>query len=83
MVAYQGSQTASLPITEAVGRLKTVPPTGGFVRTARGWGFAWATKCKIEPGVATIHGIRDCDPERSEGSLLRRTGQILRYAQRL
>ena len=31
MVAYQGSQVGAVRITEAVGRLKTVPPTGGFV----------------------------------------------------
>src|SRR3954470_20089847 len=28
MVAYQGSQVGAVRITEAVGRLKTVPPTG-------------------------------------------------------
>jgi ATP-dependent phosphofructokinase / diphosphate-dependent phosphofructokinase len=39
MVAYQGSQVGSVKITEAVGRLKTVPPTGGFVRTARALGI--------------------------------------------
>ena len=38
MVAYQGAQVAAVNITEAVGRLKTVPPTGGFVRTARALG---------------------------------------------
>lgn len=39
MVAYQGSQIGSVKITEAVGRLKTVPPTGGFARTARALGI--------------------------------------------
>lgn len=38
MVAYQGSQMGAIPIAEAVGRLKTVPPTGGFIRTARALG---------------------------------------------
>ena len=38
MVAYQGSQVGSVPITEAVGRLKTVPPAGGLARTARALG---------------------------------------------
>jgi len=38
MVAYQGSQVNAVKITEAIGRLKTVPPTGGFVRTARALG---------------------------------------------
>ena len=40
MVAYQGSQVDAVKITEAVGRLKTVPPTGGFVRTARALGIS-------------------------------------------
>lgn len=40
MVAYQGSHVDSVKITEAVGRLKTVPPTGGFVRTARALGMS-------------------------------------------
>ena len=39
MVAYQGSQVGAVKITEAIGRLKTVPPTGGFVRTARALGI--------------------------------------------
>ncbi len=40
MVSYQGSQVTSVKITEAIGRLKTVPPTGGFVRTARALGIS-------------------------------------------
>ena len=32
MVAYQGAQVASVKITEAIGRLKTIPPAGSFVR---------------------------------------------------
>ncbi len=39
MVAYQGSQVDAVPITEAIGRLKTVPPVGGFARTARALGI--------------------------------------------
>jgi 6-phosphofructokinase 1 len=38
MVAYQRSQVGAVRITEAVGRLKTVPQTGGLVRTARALG---------------------------------------------
>ncbi|MFO0952880.1 MAG: ATP-dependent 6-phosphofructokinase [Isosphaeraceae bacterium] len=38
MVSYQGAQVGAVPISEAVGRLKTVPTTGGFVRTARALG---------------------------------------------
>jgi len=38
MVAYQGSAVGAVKITEAVGRLKTVPAEGGFVRTARALG---------------------------------------------
>jgi ATP-dependent phosphofructokinase / diphosphate-dependent phosphofructokinase len=40
MVAYQGSQVTAVKITEAIGRLKTVPPTGGFIRTARALGIS-------------------------------------------
>lgn len=39
MVAYQGTQVGAVAITEAVGRLKTVPPGGGFARTARALGI--------------------------------------------
>ena len=39
MAAYQGSQVGAVKITEAVGKLKTVPPTGGFARTARALGI--------------------------------------------
>lgn len=35
MVAYQGSHVNGVRITEAIGRLKTVQPTGGLVRSAR------------------------------------------------
>lgn len=38
MVAYQGSHISFVPISEAVGRLKTVPTTGSFARTARALG---------------------------------------------
>jgi len=40
MVAYQGSHVSAIPISEAVGRLKTVPPEGGFARTARALGIS-------------------------------------------
>ena len=38
-IGYQGSQVGAAPITEAIGRLKTVPPTGGLARTARALGI--------------------------------------------
>ena len=38
MVAYQGAELTDVPISEAVRRLKTVPITGSFVRTARALG---------------------------------------------
>jgi ATP-dependent phosphofructokinase / diphosphate-dependent phosphofructokinase len=41
MIAYQGSHVSAVKITEAVGRLKTVPPTGGFARTARALGICF------------------------------------------
>jgi ATP-dependent phosphofructokinase / diphosphate-dependent phosphofructokinase len=40
MVSYQGSHMSAVKITEAVGRLKTVPPMGGFARTARSLGIS-------------------------------------------
>ena len=39
MVAYQGSHVGAVKITEAIGRLKTVQPTGGLARTARSLGI--------------------------------------------
>jgi 6-phosphofructokinase 1 len=40
MVGYQGTEVASVPITDAIQRLKTVPPTGNLVRTARALGIS-------------------------------------------
>jgi 6-phosphofructokinase 1 len=40
MVAFQGTQVGSVPMIEAVGRLKTVRPDGNFVRTARSLGIS-------------------------------------------
>jgi len=39
MVAFTGQQVGSIDISQAVGRLKTVPPDGGLVRTARALGI--------------------------------------------
>lgn len=39
MVAITDQQVASVELSTAVGRLKTVPPTGGLVRTARALGI--------------------------------------------
>jgi 6-phosphofructokinase 1 len=39
MVAYQGSKIGAVTLSEAVGRLKTVPPEGSLVRTARALGI--------------------------------------------
>ena len=39
MVAFHGSQVAAIPISEAVGRLKTVRPDGSLARTARALGI--------------------------------------------
>ena len=46
MVSYQGSEVARVKITEAIGRLKTVPPTGSFARTAAPWASAWGIRRK-------------------------------------
>jgi ATP-dependent phosphofructokinase / diphosphate-dependent phosphofructokinase len=40
MVAFTGEQVGSVPIADAVGRLKTVPPEGGLTRTARALGIS-------------------------------------------
>jgi 6-phosphofructokinase 1 len=39
MVAFTAQQVGAVKISEAVGRLKTVPPDGGLVRTARALGI--------------------------------------------
>jgi 6-phosphofructokinase 1 len=39
MVAFQGSQVTAIPISEAVGKLKTVRPDGSLARTARALGI--------------------------------------------
>jgi 6-phosphofructokinase 1 len=39
MVAYTGAQVTSVKISEATGRLRTVPLNGGFVRSARALGI--------------------------------------------
>jgi ATP-dependent phosphofructokinase / diphosphate-dependent phosphofructokinase len=40
MVAFTGQQVGAIPIRDAVGRLKTVPPEGGLARTARAMGVS-------------------------------------------
>jgi 6-phosphofructokinase 1 len=40
MVALTGSQVGAVPLHQAVGRLKTVPPDGGLLRTARALGIS-------------------------------------------
>ena len=39
MVAFTGQQVGPVPISEAIGSLKTVPPDGGLVKTARALGI--------------------------------------------
>jgi 6-phosphofructokinase 1 len=39
MVAFTGQQVGAVDISQAVGRLKTVPSNGGLVRTARALGI--------------------------------------------
>ena len=40
MVAWQGAQVTAIPIRDAVGKLKTVPPSGGLIDTARALGIS-------------------------------------------
>jgi 6-phosphofructokinase 1 len=39
MVAYHGTEVAGVPLTDAVGQLRLVPPDGGLAQTARGLGI--------------------------------------------
>jgi 6-phosphofructokinase 1 len=39
MVTYQGAKVSAIPISDAVGKLKTVTPDGSLVRTARALGI--------------------------------------------
>ena len=41
MVASRPPDTVAVPITEAIGRLRTVPPNGDIVRTARALGMSF------------------------------------------
>ena len=41
MVASRPPDTVAVPITEAIGRLRTVPPDGDIVRTARALGVSF------------------------------------------
>jgi 6-phosphofructokinase 1 len=40
MVAWQGSQITDIPLSDAVGRLKTVPLESNLIRTARALGIS-------------------------------------------
>jgi 6-phosphofructokinase 1 len=40
MVAFTGDQVGAVELSKAVGRLKTVPPNGGLMRTARALGIS-------------------------------------------
>jgi len=40
MVGFTASGICGVPISEAVGRLKTVPPEGNLARTARALGIS-------------------------------------------
>jgi ATP-dependent phosphofructokinase / diphosphate-dependent phosphofructokinase len=40
MVGFVGPHVGAVPISEAIGRLKTVPPDGGLARTARALGIS-------------------------------------------
>lgn len=41
MVAFQPTGIGAVPISEAIGQLKTVPPDGGLARTARALGISF------------------------------------------
>jgi 6-phosphofructokinase 1 len=47
MVAFTGQQVGAVEIAHAVGRLKTVPPAGGLVRTARALGICLGDEAPV------------------------------------
>jgi 6-phosphofructokinase 1 len=40
MVAFTGAQFTSVPLEEAVGKIRTVPLEGGFIEAARALGIS-------------------------------------------
>jgi hypothetical protein len=50
MVALQAGDVVTVPLTEAIKNLKTVPPTGQLVRTARDTGISFGA-----PDEASYH----------------------------
>jgi 6-phosphofructokinase 1 len=42
MVALQAGDVVTVPLSEAIANIKTVPPTGQLVRTARDTGISFA-----------------------------------------
>ena len=50
MVALQAGDVVTVPLTEAIKGIKTVPPTGQLVRTARDTGISFGA-----PDEASYH----------------------------
>jgi 6-phosphofructokinase 1 len=44
MASLRGTEMTSVPISEAIGRLKTIDPAGGLVRSARALGVSFAAE---------------------------------------
>jgi 6-phosphofructokinase 1 len=57
MVALSGSHVRTVPLSEAVAAIKTVPPDGQLVRTARDTGISFGA-----PDEATHHGTKEPKP---------------------
>ena len=49
MVAFQGASVVGIPISEAVGKLKTVAPTAAWLAPPVHWEFVWAIERSHEP----------------------------------
>jgi 6-phosphofructokinase 1 len=64
MVALQAGDIVTVPLTDAIANLKTVPPGGQLVRTARDTGISFGA-----PNEASFH-IRTASPTARDGSNL-------------
>ena len=58
MVALQAADVVTVPISEAIANVKSVPPDGQLVRTARDTGISFGA-----PDEANYHRkVDQCDP---------------------
>ncbi len=60
MVALQAADVVTVPITEAIANIKTVPPTGQLVRTARDIGISFGApdEARCHPSLNSMDDIQ-------------------------